>query len=323
MNRREAIKRMAGLSLGCMLMGTPFRLLARVEGAEPLERVYWSMGTMVRIQVYHPDSREALRAIHQASDLIQRVHNRMSLQQQDSVLSRWNRSRHTDGVVLDELTAGAVQAALAFREQSQGCYDPTVGAAVRALAAGREVPPLPERGVYWRRRGAVLEKSHPLVQLDLGGSAKGWAVDRAVEILQAHGIQAGLVNAGGDLRVFGAPPGALWWSIGIRRPDDPERLLTVLSLRDAAVATSSDMAEDGLSLLVDPRSLRPIRLRGSVSVLAPTCAEADAWSTALCVQPDLSKLPVHLFALIATCTPDGQVNTQSNLKAVDQNKGNS
>ncbi|RMG69099.1 MAG: FAD:protein FMN transferase [Calditrichaeota bacterium] len=299
--------------MGGFLLGTPFRLLAGGVEEQPLERVYWAMGTTVRFQVYHEDRREALEAVRRASDVIQAVHNRMSLQQADSLLSRWNRSPLAGEVVLDELTAGAVEAALGFRTLSGGRYDPTVGAAVSALQQGRSVPPQGERAVYWRRPGAVLEKSHPLVQLDLGGSAKGWAVDRAVEILQRHGVRAGLVNAGGDLRVFGCPPGSQGWPIGIRRPDQPDRLLTVLSLTEAAVATSSDMAEDGLSLLVDPRQLQPVHLQGSVSVVAPTCAEADAWSTALCVEPDLSLLPGSLSGLIAIQSDEQSLKIQSNL----------
>ena len=113
--------------------------------------------------------------------------------------------------------------------------------------------------------------------IDLGGIAKGYAVDQAVDTLQAAGVTAGIVNAGGDLRTWGAP-GML---VAIRDPDAPRRAGRMLQLQDCALATSagyfSRRQVDGVDTcaLVDTRTGRPVLHGRSVSVMAPTCMLAD------------------------------------------------
>jgi len=143
-----------------------------------------------------------------------------------------------------------------------------------------------------------MRKPHPSIRLDLGGSAKGWAVDKAMEILIASGCQAALINAGGDLRVFNAPPDLQAWTIGITDPRAPDKLLSRLHLRNQAIATSGDYI-GAISQLRDPRDGTLIALNGSVSVVAPTCGEADAWATALAIEPELPLLPSTYAGVIA------------------------
>ncbi|RMH82481.1 MAG: FAD:protein FMN transferase [Calditrichaeota bacterium] len=301
MHRRDFLRQLTLGAAGCLLAGTPFRLLAEgaVVESVPVERVYVSLGTLVRFQVYHEEPREALQAIRKAAACIQKIHDRMSVQEPASTLSRWNDSRTGREVVLDELTAEAVEEALRAFRLTEGRFDPTVGAAVKSYQAGKTPPVQQERLGEWLPHERQLLKPHPGVALDLGGSAKGWAVDRAMEILIAAGCRAALVNAGGDLRVFGAPPGEEAWTIGIRDPRRPDEVLRRLALRDAAVATSGDYETEGSATLVDPRDFSRIRLHGSVSVVASSCGLADALSTALCVEPDLRLLPEQTGGLIA------------------------
>ncbi len=272
-----------GLTLG------PYRLLMAVAEVVPVERIYYAMGTVVRFVVYHEDSQEALEAIRRASALIQAVHDRMSVQEPSSTLSRWNQSMDGREVELDALTAGALEHALQAMEQTEGRFDPTVGAAVRAHEEGRQPIPQAERMGLWLPETRRLLKPRASVMLDLGGSAKGWAVDRAVEVLLEHEPYAVLVNAGGDLRVWGRPPGTEGWQVGIRHPWESDRLLASWTLTEGALATSGGAG--GIAVFVDPRDLRQVSLSGSVSVLAPTCGQADAFSTALAVEPSLEILP--------------------------------
>ncbi len=123
--------------------------------------------------------------------------------------------------------------------------------------------------------------------IDLGGIAKGYAVDRAVAALRAHGIERGLVNAGGDLYAVGRSEDGDPWRVGIRHPEDPRRLLGELAIEDAAVATSGDYerafrhAGRTFHHLLDPRTAAPREAAPhSVSVQAASCLEADAAATA-------------------------------------------
>ena len=122
--------------------------------------------------------------------------------------------------------------------------------------------------------------------LDLGAIAKGWAVDRAMEKLMARGIYNAIIDAGGDLRIIGSRPGKDFWRIGVQHPRDPGALLLTFDLKDTAIVTSGDYERffitDGVRYhhILDPSTGQPARGCQSVTVLAPTAAEADACATA-------------------------------------------
>jgi thiamine biosynthesis lipoprotein len=118
----------------------------------------------------------------------------------------------------------------------------------------------------------------PSVKIDLGGIAKGFAVDRAVEVLRSHGIAEGLVNAGGDLRVFGPRCCA----VDIRDPRQPDRALYSIALRDAALASSAGRFDPVCSphaldcAVIDPLTAMPVRSIIGATACAPSCLIADA-----------------------------------------------
>jgi thiamine biosynthesis lipoprotein len=127
--------------------------------------------------------------------------------------------------------------------------------------------------------GGAFDARAPLPGgLDPSGLVKGWAVDRAVALLVGAGARNLCVDAGGDVRVLGAPrPGAAW-RVGIRHPRDRDRLAAVLELTDAAVATSG--AYERGPHIVDPRTGRPPSGVLAVTVVGPDLATADAYATA-------------------------------------------
>jgi thiamine biosynthesis lipoprotein len=138
--------------------------------------------------------------------------------------------------------------------------------------------------------GDHVRKAEP-VALDLNGIAKGYGVDRLAETLRDHGISDGLVGIDGEMRATGLRPDGETWTIAVEAPDAERRTpYSILALHDAAVATSGDYRHwvevQGwrLSHTMDPRRGAPlIASPTSVTVVAPTCAEADAWATALMV----------------------------------------
>ena len=123
--------------------------------------------------------------------------------------------------------------------------------------------------------------------LDLGGVAKGYAVDEAVRVLKEGGIRSGIVNAGGDLRSFGLKPGGKRWKIGVQHPENPQEMSGVLEVGEISVATSGDYQRyfevDDIRYhhILDPATGYPARsgLKGT-TVFAPDCATADALATA-------------------------------------------
>lgn len=186
-------------------------------------------------------------AIEPAFEALARVHRLMSAHEPDSDLSRINRNAAARPVRVHRWTAGVIRSATEWARLSGGAFD-IVSAGGEALRRG-DIPlhddqPWPAASADWtaiEMRGDVVTLSHPSC-LDLGGIAKGFAVDRAVEAMIAAGASGGLVNAGGDLRGFGAEP----WPASVVDPVD-RRPLIELEVRDFAVATSAGLAaEEGL-----------------------------------------------------------------------------
>jgi thiamine biosynthesis lipoprotein len=136
--------------------------------------------------------------------------------------------------------------------------------------------------------GRRVEKAHPALTVDLGAIAKGYAIDRAAEVLRRAGIESAAINAGGDIRLIG-DHGARPWRIAIQHPRDSARPLATLELADAAVVTSGDyerfFEQDGVRYhhIFDPRTGYPAGRCQSVTVVAPSAALADALSTAVFV----------------------------------------
>lgn len=128
----------------------------------------------------------------------------------------------------------------------------------------------------------------PGMKLDLGGVAKGYAVDRAIDVLLKKGVTQVLVNAGGDIRAIGQSHKGRPWRIGIQHPRQ-DKMLTVLELKDLSVATSGDyerfFIKDGVRYhhIIDPRTGYPAKECISVTITAPTCLEADIVATAVFV----------------------------------------
>ena len=229
------------------------------------------LGTLVEVALPPAEANDERFAAAFAA--IAHVHRRMNAHDPASDLSRIARSAHRRAVVVDRQTAMVLRMAQALTESTRGRFDATVPGrrgSHGTLAALRFEP------------GRRVRTGAP-TRIDLSGIAKGHAVDAAVDALRAVGARAGHVNAGGDLRVFGAET---WLPVRVRLPQDPAQTLPLFHLRQAAVATSADyFREDPEGALLDPRRRRHRPYAGSFTVVAPTCALADALTKVVALQP--------------------------------------
>ncbi|WP_460763355.1 FAD:protein FMN transferase [Lysobacter fragariae] len=236
------------------------------------------LGTVVAIRAEGDAELDA--AIDAAFAEIEAVHRAMSFHDADAELSRVNREAARAPQAVGALTWRVLCASVALARASDGRFDPTIAPAlVRSghLPTPVDAPP-PAADASWRdiellpNRRVHLRKSS---WLDLGGIAKGFAVDRAVAALRARGVASGVVNAGGDLRVFGHRSE----TITVRDPNDPTQSRPLLQLHDGAVATSAayfSVDTAGRSALIDTRATTTLGHRASVSVCAPRAIWADA-----------------------------------------------
>ncbi len=247
------------------------------------------LGTLVEIAARGPG---ATAAVERAFQAVEQVQRRMSYHDPGSDVSRINREAVRREVAVSPHTFRVLQAAREFSRASDGLFDITVAGTLVTLGF---LPRHADRPyVYghgdWRHvellPGDRVRLARP-VGIDLGGIAKGYAVDRAIEVLRSHGMHAGRVNAGGDLRVFGAPTRPLH----VRRPAAPTKLLPLVEMGDGAAATSADyfsarrVRGRWATPLIDPRT-RASSARGrSVTVLAPDCLTADALTKVVHADP--------------------------------------
>lgn len=253
------------------------------------------MGTFVEVTIDDAcgrlperDRRAAMRAAFAAVD---RVAATMSFHAVTSDLSRLNTVASEAPVRVDPWTYDVLMQARSLFEASGGLFDCTVGVdlVARGLlprharvadvsdATFADVALLDDRHILFRR---------PLC-LDLGGIAKGYAVDRAVEALRDHGVESAVVNAGGDLRVLGSEP------VPVHVRDlDRARVIDAGLLADGALATSCacDAARAApvqtRGAIVDPRARHAAGERRLVSIVAPTCVLADGLTKVLAITGD-------------------------------------
>jgi thiamine biosynthesis lipoprotein len=267
-----------------------------------LRRAQPLLGTLVDIEVQVPDDDGRWhQAISGAFEVMARIHALMSFHDEQSELTRLNREALRGPVLVDPHTLAVFEAALRFARMSRGAFDPCVAPRLESWGL------LPGRGdcdatATWRDiecdEGTI--RYHRALHVDLGGIAKGYAVDLAVEHLGALGVPAMMVNAGGDVRVLGCTR-----SVWLRDPSAPTRLAMPMKLRDSALATSaayfskSTHGKQSMSALVDPQNGVPFVGEGCVSVSARNCLEADALTKVV-----LFAAPPIAEACLAACNAE-------------------
>ena len=259
-----------------------------------LSRTALVMGTLVEIKAFDDEKDKLDSAISAAFAEMTRLENLLSRHNPRSEISQL--STAAGSFTVSQETAELLQLGQSIARRSDGAFDLTLGALKKLWAIESDSPQIPTAAQLQSAligigpdaltlEGLQVQKQQPGLQVDLGGIAKGYAVDRAVDVLRQAGIQSAAVNAGGDIALLGDRQGQPW-RIGIQHPRKNGEVLVTLPLSDCAVVTSGDyerfFERDGSRYhhIFDPRTGRPARLTQSVTVVAKDAASADALATA-------------------------------------------
>jgi thiamine biosynthesis lipoprotein len=234
---------------------------------------------------------------------MQRIEGLMSTYIPDSEISRINRAAGKKAVSISPEVEEVIREGIFWSEQSNGAFDITVEPLVQLWDFDGEKEFIPGESTIRKTASLVnyrnIEiKDHTVrlknrgMAINVGGLAKGYAVDRAISILRSK-VSSGIVNAGGDLYAFGQKSKQNSWTIGLQHPRKPQDLLAAFAVKNQAIATSGDyqryFMKDGVRYhhIFDPQTGRPARLMISTTIITTEVMDADALATAVFVMgPD-------------------------------------
>ena len=284
------------------------------------------MGSPFIISIHGDDSSAVAAAANAAFRKIDTLNTLFSDYIGSSELSRLSATAGSGKYIsVSPCLMDILQRSLQASRYSNGSFDITVGPVVKIWRKARKEKIFPERDMLQKAMQAVgykyihLDSLHraawlerPGMQLDLGGIAKGYAAQAALQVIREAGFPAAMVDAGGDLMTGAAPPGRTGWRIGINLPEEQEELMPkLLLLQNRAVATSGDVYQylefNGrrYSHIVDPKTGLGVTLQRNVTVIARDGATAD-WLATAC-----SILPLHkAFRLIKKFPDAGLLITE-------------
>jgi len=230
-------------------------------------KIRLALGTIVKMSVEHPDADEAKKIMELSFQVVQRIDDLMNVYRPDSEIGRLNRQGFCRNVSRDTLEV--LKRAIHFSTVTGGAFDITVergrGNCGELTISGEEV-------LF----------NEPGMGVNLGGIAKGYAVDKAVEVFRANGIERAIVDAGGDIKVLGGRTNETGWTIGVRDPRKKKAILSTLQMRDLAITTSGTYRRDRKDI-IHPETLRAVDGIRSSTVFCKDAMDADALSTSIYV----------------------------------------
>lgn len=285
-----------------------FFLLFRISTAGELKRFDYTaqkMGIPLTFALYASSEKAASDAVDRVLAKFDAINGQMSDYNPESEMIQACRKSEQSGdfVPISSDLYQVLNEARQFNIKTEGAFDITIGPLVKLWRRSRsfhQLPPQkyleeakkltgnqnweisPEKGVRILKKG---------VRFDLGGIAKGYALDQALIVFQKMGITSVLINAGGDLRLGDPPPGQKGWKVGLASLEKDASAALFLELSRCGVATSGDTFRyveiNGIrySHLIDPRTGEPMQTHRIVSVIASNATEADALASAFSILP--------------------------------------
>ncbi|MBN1396271.1 MAG: FAD:protein FMN transferase [Pirellulales bacterium] len=298
---------MRGISKGWLSAATLVSLgLTAVSPVAALERFEFTqveMAVPVRVVLYTSDKRVASEAARAVFARFHELNAILSDYDPNSELRRLcDSSSEGHPVHVSDDLWRVLLCSQEIARRSRGAFDATVGPLVKLWRNARHTKEFPSSVALERARAKVgyrlmklapdrrtVELMRPDMRLDLGGIAKGYAVDEAMKVLRRRGVERMMIDAGGNLGLGDPPPDRVGWRIGVASPVENAPPRQYLSLADRSVSTSGDLRQhaviDGVrySHIVDPRTGVALTGRMSVTVVCKNGTTADAHSSALCV----------------------------------------
>ena len=266
-----------------------------------IRRTQFIMGTLVEIIIREPSQVKAQLALSSAFDEMRRLEKLMSTHLPDSEISRLN--AEADGKnwqVVSQEVLEVIKRGIHWGNRSDGAFDISIFPVSSLWRFDDDNPFIPDAQRLVQAVGLVnfreveidgtsIRLKQPGMSLHLGAIAKGYAVDKAMAVLQKNGIRHALINAGGDLKAIGQRKDGQPWSIGLQHPRQPEKLIASIALSKKAVATSGDYQKYFMKEnvryhhILDPATGMPVKGVISSTIVANSVMDADALATAVFV----------------------------------------
>jgi len=264
-----------------------------------IKEVQFVLGTTGQIQVYSESEETGQESISKTFNRIRDIENKMSTSIEGSDVYRLNENKNSEYINIDEETIYVINKGLEYYYVTSGAFNINIGALINLWGIGKETARIPSEQeitdalqhididtMAIKNNSVMLED--PLSQIELGGIAKGYAVDEATRMLREEGINNALVNLGGDIYALGKRYDGKPWTVGIQDPEQSSKLIASLPLTDQSIVTSGDyeryFMEDGVRYhhIIDPETGYPVRneLR-SVTIISDLAIDGDVLSTAV------------------------------------------
>lgn len=276
-----------------------FLLSSLPASADWVRRTAGIMGTEITVELFDADNKLAELAAQSVLDEMQRIDALMSPKIETSELYRLNTLAYSRNVTVSDELFSLLERSIGVSVLTGGAFDISFASVgfyydfrnnKRPSKAQLKdaLPLINYNNLVLDADTRSVHYSKPGLRIDLGGIAKGHAVDRCIQLIRGMGINNALVTAGGDSRVIGDRWGRPW-NIGIRDPRDREKLVAVIPLENVAISTSGDyerfFEEDGTRYhhIIDPQSGDSARGLRSVTVIGPDATTTDALSTSIFV----------------------------------------
>lgn len=254
-----------------------------------------AMGTACTIQLYAANKKKAKRISDTVIADVNRLEQKYSRYRPNSLLSKINRIAAKGGQIkVDEETAGLLNYAATCYQQSDGLFDITSGVLRQIWQFKQQRIPDEQQiaailnSIGWQRlnwSAPYLEFPEPGLELDFGGVVKEYAVDRAAVIAQESGMQYGIINLGGDIRVVGPHANGHPWVVGIQHPRKQQQMVQKINLSQGALASSGDyerciiVNDQRYGHVFNPKTGWPVSHLAAVSVVSDLCVVAGSAAT--------------------------------------------
>jgi thiamine biosynthesis lipoprotein len=285
-------------ALGTTLTASSLVAGGAVDTPDTTRVFRYLMGTSMQVAAFGGDATLRRAAIEEAFGALHEVDRLMSNYRNDSELAHVNAAAARGPVAVSAPLLSVLDAARRLSVDSRGAFDVTVGPLVKLWGFFDKKPHVPTaselaavrplvdyRNILIDTRERTVRFTRPGVEIDLGGIAKGFAVELAANVLRRHGL-SGFVDAGGNQYMLGTQPGKRVWTVGIKDPIQGSQLLGEVDVGEGAVSTSADSSnfliagDRRYGHILDPRSLQPSTAALSVTIVSTDATLGDAMSKA-------------------------------------------